>query len=124
MSYSIQNFKNYLMSKFVLLFLFLGLIIPVFFACLPAGIVFAAAGTIDPIDKYAWTNNTGWINFGCTNCNVSVTDTAITGYAWSNNFGWINLNPTNGGVHNTVSGVLSGYAWGQSCGWIDFTGAS
>lgn len=106
------------MNKFLLvLFIFLGLTTNVF-------LVFAAIGTIDPVNKYAWSNNIGWINFGCTDCNISITDTAITGHAWSKDYGWINFNPTNGGVQNTTAGVLSGYAWGQSAGWINFTGAS
>ncbi len=59
------------------------------------------------------------VNFGCANCNVSVTDTALTGYAWGENIGWIKLNPPNGGVANS-GGTLSGYAWGDNAGWINF----
>jgi len=89
-------------------------------------IVFASEteGTIDTTDKYAWGENVGWINFGCTNCSVAITDTVITGYAWSEEYGWINLNPTNSGVTNTSAGVLGGYAWGSNIGWIDFTGVT
>ena len=90
--------------------------IPVFF-------VLAATGTIDSTYKYAWSNNIGWLNFGCSNCNVQITDSKITGYAWSENYGWINLNPTQSGVKNTIGGALSGSAWGENVGWIDFSGA-
>ncbi len=102
------------MKRFVILFLAL------LATTLP---VFATAGTIDVINKYAWSNNIGWINFGCTGCNVVISDTAITGYAWSENYGWINLAPSTGGVVNTAR-TLSGYAWGENVGWIDFTGVT
>ncbi len=51
-------------------------------------------GTIDSTYKYAWSENTGWLNFGTTEGNVHVTDSALTGYAWAENIGWINLNPS------------------------------
>jgi hypothetical protein len=97
-----------------------------------ASIVFSASlafasttnGTIDTTYKYAWGKNIGWINFGCTNCNVAITDTAITGKAWSSQFGWINLNPTTSGVLNDAEGTLSGFAWSSNLGWIDFTGVT
>ncbi len=89
---------------------------------------FAAAsensGTIDSTYKYAWSENIGWINFGCDSCNVTVTDSAITGYAWSENYGWINLNPSGSGVTNNSSGTLGGQAWGENTGWIDFDGVT
>ncbi len=84
----------------------------------------ASVGTIDTVNKYAWGENLGWINFGCTGCNVEVTDTAVTGYAWSSKYGWINLSPTNSGVVNTAEGILSGMAWGRNIGWIDFDGVT
>ncbi len=81
-------------------------------------------GTIDSTFKYAWGENTGWINFGCDNCGVSVTDTSISGYAWSSQFGWINLNPTLSGITNNGEGTLSGFAWSSNLGWIDFGGVT
>jgi hypothetical protein len=72
----------------------------------------------------SWGDVLGWVNFGPTNGNVTVTNTTITGYAWSANYGWINLAPTKGGVVNDGNGNLSGKAWGQNTGWIDFTGVS
>jgi hypothetical protein len=95
---------------FILLLVFLGLLTPVFFASA------AASG-------YAWSTSAGWINFGCSACNVNVTSSNITGYAWSDNYGWINLNPSTSGIQNNLSGTLSGSAWGENTGWIDFTGA-
>jgi len=88
--------------------------------------VFASTttGSIDSTSKYAWGENIGWINFGCDECDVTITDSGITGYAWNAQFGWINLNPTTAGVLNTSSGVLSGHAWSPNLGWIDFTGVT
>lgn len=88
--------------------------------------VFASStdGTIDTTLKYAWGENIGWINFGCDNCNVHITDTGITGYAWSENYGWINLNPSTSGVKNNSQGTLSGYGWGENLGWINFSGVT
>ncbi len=88
--------------------------------------VFASTtnGTIDATSKYVWGSKIGWINFGATNGNVAITDSAITGYAWSEQYGWINLAPTNSGVINDNEGNLSGYAWGEKTGWIDFDGVT
>lgn len=81
-------------------------------------------GTIDSTNKYAWSNNAGWVNFGATNGNIHITDSGITGYAWNEIYGWINMAPTNSGVVPDASGAFSGYAWGESTGWINFTGTS
>ena len=83
-------------------------------------------GTIDSTYKYAWGENIGWINFACDNnkCNVSVTDTGLSGYAWNSQYGWINLNPSTSGVKNNGEGILSGYAWSSGIGWIDFNGVT
>jgi len=81
---------------------------------------FAFAGTIIDPDKYAWSNDVGYINFA----NVIVGDSALSGYAWSANTGWINFAPTNGGVTNDGQGDLFGYAWGSGLGWINFSGVT
>jgi len=82
---------------------------------------FVYSAGMDPIYKYAWGENIGWVNFNPINGNVNVSDTNITGFVWSENYGWINLSPTNGGVFNDGNGNLSGYAWGKNLGWIDFS---
>ncbi|MCC7160442.1 carboxypeptidase regulatory-like domain-containing protein [Candidatus Nomurabacteria bacterium] len=82
----------------------------------------ATVGTIDPVYKYAWGQDSGWLNFGCDNCQVVVTDTTITGNVWSVQYGWINLQPDTSGVTNNSEGVLVGSAWGKNIGWIDFAG--
>lgn len=84
-------------------------------------------GTIDTTSKYAWGEDIGWLNFGCDNCHVSITDSELSGYAWSRQYGWVNLSSNqagNIGVLNTGSGVLSGYAWSSNLGWIDFSGVT
>jgi hypothetical protein len=81
-------------------------------------------GTIDSAYKYAWCNNTGWLNFSTTNGNVHITDSGITGYVWDENYGWINMGATKSGVEVSDAGALSGSAWGENVGWIDFSGTS
>lgn len=84
----------------------------------------AVTGGINATNKYAWSENAGWINFNPSGGSVLVSDTNITGYAWVANYGWINLAPPGGGVTNTTSGVLGGSAWGENTGYIDFTGVT
>lgn len=81
-------------------------------------------GTIDSNYKYAWSTEAGWINFGCSHCQVQISDSKITGYAWSENYGWINLSPSKSGIKNTPEGYLSGYAWSKNLGWINFNRVS
>ena len=89
---------------------------------------FVQAAPISPTDKYAWSDQVGWINFNPTNGGVDISDTTLTGSAWSDNHGWINLQPTTSGVDNTVVddislgciGDLSGQAWNTHLGWLDF----
>jgi hypothetical protein len=84
-------------------------------------------GTIDSVERYAWIESAGWLDFGDTDGNVHVTNSGLTGYAWGENIGWVSLNCSNNsscgtvdyGVDNT-DGTLSGYAWGENTGWIDF----
>ena len=70
-------------------------------------------GTIDSTYKYAWGENIGWVNFGCDNCNVHVTDSGLSGYALSENIGWIYLGDI---TNNSGGGTLSGYGWKMPVG--------
>lgn len=97
-----------------------------------------AATTIDPVNKYAYGANLGWMDCsggtGETATGVVMGDYVCSGYIYSGNVGWINLgsgSPTNGidyqnlsasdfGVNNDGLGNLSGYAWGANIGWITF----
>ncbi len=77
---------------------------------------FASTGTIISPYKYAWSNDSGYINFE----KVTVSDSSLGGYAWSSIHGWIKFDPAQGGVLNDGTGKLSGYAWGEQLGWINF----
>ena len=78
-------------------------------------------GMIDSTYKYAWSENTGWVNFGTSNGNVHVTDSGLSGYALSENVGWIYLGDI---TNNNGGGTLSGYAWSENAGWIKFNPTS
>ena len=94
----------------------------------------AATGNIDPVNKYAWGTNIGWLNFNPTHGGATVYGDHLEGYVWSETIGWIRLgthttggshsygNTTkdNYGVNNDGSGNLSGYAWSTNAGWINF----
>jgi len=88
----------------------------------------ASTGIISSTNRYAWSENAGWIDFGTSEGNVIVSDTALTGYAWGENVGWISLNCSNTdscatvdySVTNDGEGVLGGHAWSENFGWILF----
>lgn len=96
------------------------------------GAVFASS--IDPVNKYAWSENTGWLNFADSHTQVRVFRDHLEGYVWSENVGWIKLGNHDGGgshscantsasdwgVNNDGAGNLSGFAWSENSGWIDF----
>lgn len=94
------------------------------------GFVLASStdGTIDGVNKYAWSENANWLDFGLSQGNIHVTDSALTGYAYGENIGWISLNclndsscaTANYGVANDGNGNLSGYAWSENTGWVNF----
>lgn len=82
------------------------------------------------VSGYAWNSRIGWIDFGCTGCNVFVPQESgeLAGMAFSNNGGWIFLNclDTNScstsdfKVQKDINGDLSGWAWSERFGWISF----
>jgi CSLREA domain-containing protein len=95
-----------------------------------------AAG-ISTTEKYAWTENAGWLNFAATNGNVQVYADHLEGYVWAENIGWIRLGSFSGGSAHTYSNTsntdygvnragtnLSGYAWSENVGWINFNSAN
>lgn len=94
----------------------------------PVALASETDGTIDSTNRYAWSENAGWIDFGSTDGNVHITDSALTGYAWSETMGWISLNCSNTStcgtvdykVTNTSAGVLGGHGWSENVGWIQF----
>ncbi len=52
---------------------------------------------IDPNHKFAWSENTGWLNFNPTHGEVSVYSTHLEGHVWGENIGWIRLGSHTGG---------------------------
>lgn len=94
-----------------------------------------AATTIDPVNRYAYGANVGWLDWrGDTANGVVISATFCSGYIYSANVGWINLGsgtPTDGvqyqnlaaddfGVNVDALGHLRGYAYGANIGWIAF----
>jgi hypothetical protein len=93
-----------------------------------------AASNIDTINKYAWSTNTGWVNFNDANGGATIYSDHLEGYAWASNIGWIRLGTyTGGGTHTYANtsqtdyginhdgaGNLSGYAWSSNVGWLNF----
>jgi len=94
----------------------------------------ALASSIDPANKFAWSENTGWLNFGDSHGGVRVFNDHLEGYVWSENIGWISLgshdgggshkyvntSASNWGVNNDGAGNLSGFAWSENTGWVEF----
>ncbi len=104
-------------------------ILAIVFLLLPFFVLASSTnGTIDATNKYAWSENVGWWNFGTSQGNITVTDSALSGYAWGENIGWVSLNCANDSSCSTVNykvtndgeGNLSGYAWSENAGWINF----
>src|SRR5215831_3997694 len=99
-----------------------------------------AATTIDPVNKYAYGANIGWMDWrGDTNNGAVIGEYVCSGSIYSANVGWINLgsgapanqihyqnnSPADFGVNQDGLGNLRGYAYGANIGWINFeaTGA-
>src|SRR5438552_3341578 len=95
-----------------------------------------AATTIDPVNKYAYGANIGWMDWrGDTNNGAVIGEYVCSGYLYAANVGWINLGsgaPANGIYYQNVSagdfgvnqdgfGNLRGLAYGANIGWINFT---
>ena len=120
MNQSKTKIKNYILIAFSILFAS-----GVFVLTASAS---TTSGTIDSTNKYTYGENVGWINFGSSEGNVHITDSALTGYAWGENIGWINLNCSNDDscsnsdykIANDGEGNLTGYAYGENAGWVNF----
>jgi len=97
--------------------------------------LFADGTGTDPANKYAWSENTGWVNAAPSGGGIAVHFDGdagwLSGYAWGENIGWIklgadaggpyiNTSAQNWGVNMSATGTLAGYAWGENVGWINF----
>lgn len=109
-------------------------------AALTAGVAAPLASgqtNVNPVDKFAWGENIGFLNFRDANGTldgVAVLENHLRGWVWAENVGWINVgngggpyantNNTNFGVNlDPATGNLSGFAWGENIGWINFNTA-
>ena len=94
-----------------------------------------AATTINPVNKYAYGANIGWVNAEGDVANGAVIGEFFSsGYIYGANVGWIHLgdgSPVNGaaysnssgtdyGVNTDAAGNLRGFAYGANVGWINF----
>lgn len=112
----------------------------VFLAGSLAGLLPAVAGAapaIGPADKFAWSETSGWVNFGPRGGGVGVFDDHLEGHAWVESVGWIKLGTHSGGGYhryanstatdwgvNLQGAALSGYGWSDTAGWIRFDPAA
>ncbi|MCI0366026.1 MAG: hypothetical protein L0219_19380, partial [Phycisphaerales bacterium] len=95
-----------------------------------------AATTINPVNKFSYGANIGWMDWrGDTNNGAVIGEFVCSGFIYGANVGWIHLGdgtPTNGvryrnlsandfGVNHDGAGNLSGFAWGANIGWLNFT---
>jgi len=91
--------------------------------------------TIDPVNKFAYAANAGWINWeGDGAHGAEIGQFFCAGSIFAANLGWIHLGggaPLNGvhyqnnsatdyGVNHDGAGHLSGQAWGANVGWLTF----
>jgi hypothetical protein len=100
-----------------------------------------AATTINPVNKYAYGANLGWLNAYADGANGAVIGEYVcSGYIYAANVGWIHLgggapanqiqyqnnSGTDFGVNRDGLGNLRGYAYGANIGWLNFenTGAA
>ncbi len=98
-----------------------------------------AQTNIDPVHKFSWQENCGWMNWrdagspaGSQGARVHAT--FLSGHVWGENIGWIvlgdgtpgggtaytNADGADHGVNILSGGDLAGYAWGENVGWINF----
>ena len=94
-----------------------------------------AATSINPVNKYGYGANVGWIDFrGNTNNGAVIGEFVCSGFLYGANIGWIHLGsnaPANGiqyqnnsatdyGVNHDGLGNLRGFAYGPNIGWVNF----
>jgi hypothetical protein len=104
------------------------------FSVQPSALV-SAATTIDPVNKYGWGANLGWMDWRGDMANGAVIGEYVcSGCLYAANVGWVSLgggSPANGiqyqndsatdyGVNRDALGNLRGYAYAANIGWINF----
>ena len=97
----------------------------------------AFAQPISPVNKFAWGENVGFLNWHDAPAPDApvVAPTHLAGSIWGENIGWVRLGSGGGPYANThganygvnrdpFTGSLTGYAWGENIGWINFAGGA
>lgn len=101
------------------------------------GVSAMAQITVDSTNKWAWSENAGWLNWGDTASpnQVKLSATFMQGFVWWENAGWMNMgdgSPTDGVNYANLDGVdfgvnydpgtdeLFGFAWHENLGWVNF----
>lgn len=92
-----------------------------------------AQSNISQTDKFAWSENAGWLNWrdaASASSGVQVAPTFLQGFIWAENVGYINTgngsapyantSGTTFGVNIGPGGYLNGLAWGENIGWVNF----
>lgn len=90
-----------------------------------------ASDYINSSNKFAWSENAGWMNLRPAHGGILINADHLSGHAWLENLGWLklgsdgagpyqNTTATNWGVNRDVAGNLSGFAWSETWGWINF----
>ncbi len=100
-----------------------------------------SASNIDPVAKFGWSENAGWVNFyGDSATAVKVSPDYLQGFAWIESAGWLNLGlgvtnavdnhysntapdantAPNFGINKSHAGTLWGLAWSENAGWVNF----
>jgi hypothetical protein len=103
-----------------------------FLAIAGSGPGLTSAATISGSERFAWSEDAGWINLRPQYGGVTVYPDYLSGYAWHENLGWLklgavaggpylNTNATDWGVNRDQAGNLSGFAWSENCGWVNFS---
>lgn len=98
-----------------------------------------AQTNVDSVNKFAWSENIGWMNWRDAGApagsqGADIAGSYLSGFVWCENTGYVNLGdgtPANGSAYLNTSGLdfgvnilpdqrLGGLAWGENVGWINF----
>ena len=88
--------------------------------------ILIADTNIDSNNKYAWSDNIGWLKLSGENWGVIHDGKGnLSAYPWNPNFGWIMFKTDHSQVKiNLETGDFNGYAWSYLIGWRSFNGRS
>ncbi len=110
-------------------------------AALSPSLALAQASNINAASPFAWSENTGYVNFrdagdppASSGAFFNITAGFARGFVWGENIGYLNLGAGAGpyantdhadfGVNIAADGALSGFAWSENAGWVNFAGGA